>query len=160
MMDLGSLVPFLLAAHISLAIALFLPSLLLPFTMRAARRGPISVASGGTISRSLLWLQRNGTLVIGAGLALTGLALVAVLGTQLLAQPWLLVALVLYLANIGLAFFVQRPGVARLIRLRGETSEAAVERWRSWARRQRYVSYLMAALIGAIGFLMMTKPQL
>ena len=30
--------------------------------------------------------------------------------------------------------------------------------WKERARRQRYVSYLMAALVGVIGFLMSTKP--
>ena len=64
----------------------------------------------------------NGTLVIGAGLAVTGVLLVLALGTQLLSQPWLLLALVLYAANLLLAFFVQRPGVARLLTLRSETS--------------------------------------
>jgi len=31
---------------------------------------------------------------------------------------------------------------------------------RRWATRQRYVSYVMAGLVGAIAFLLMTKPQL
>ena len=34
MPDLSSLFPFILATHITLAIALFVPSLLLPFTLR------------------------------------------------------------------------------------------------------------------------------
>ena len=32
--------------------------------------------------------------------------------------------------------------------------------WQERAKRQRYVSYAMAALVGTIGFLMSTKPQL
>jgi len=32
--------------------------------------------------------------------------------------------------------------------------------WRERAMRQRYVSYLMAGLVGVIGFLMSTKPTL
>ena len=95
-----------------------------------------------------------------AGWRVTGLLLVVTLGTQLLSQPWLLLALALYVVDLLVAFFVQRPGVARLLRLRRETGEAAVERWRTWARRQRYVSYLMAGLVGMIAVLMMTKPQL
>jgi hypothetical protein len=66
---------------------------------------------------------------------------------------------VLYAANLLLAFFVQRPGVARLLTLRGESGDAAKKRLRKWATRQRYISYVMAGLVGAIGFLMMTKPQ-
>ena len=34
------------------------------------------------------------------------------------------------------------------------------ERWLTLARRQRYISYLMAGLVGTIAFLMSTKPQL
>ena len=33
-------------------------------------------------------------------------------------------------------------------------------RWTERARRQRYVSYVMAGLVGTIGFLMSTKPVL
>jgi len=32
--------------------------------------------------------------------------------------------------------------------------------WRRRARQQRYVAYGMAGIIGVIGFLMSTKPQL
>jgi uncharacterized membrane protein len=92
-------------------------------------------------------------------LAVTGVLLIAALGAQLLSQPWLLGALVLYAANLLLAFFVQRPGVARLLTMRSENSDAARARLKGWATRQRYISYVMAALVGAIGFLMMTKPQ-
>ena len=155
---LAQFFPILLAVHITLAVMLFLPSILLPFTMRSRRN--LAPTEPGRVALGLQWLQRNGTLVIGTGLAVTGIGLVAVLGPQLLNQPWLLLALSLYTANLLIAFFVQRPGVARLLRQRGETSEEAQARWRVWARRQRYVSYVMAGLVGLIGFLMMTKPQL
>ncbi len=148
---LQGLLPVILVVHISLAIGLLAPSLLLPFTTRAKEPG--------RISRRLLWLQSNGTLVIGGGLAVTGVLLVLALGTQLLGQPWLLLALLLYAADLLVAFFIQRPGVARLLTMRGETSDAAKARLKRWAVRQRYVSYMMAGLVGAIAFLMMTKPQ-
>jgi hypothetical protein len=32
--------------------------------------------------------------------------------------------------------------------------------WKERARRQRYLSYLMAGLVGTIGFLMSSKPVL
>jgi len=150
-MTLASFLPIILVVHISLAICLLAPSLLLPFAVRA--RQP------GRISRGLLWLQANGTLAIGAGLALTGVLLILALGTQLLSQPWLLLALVLYTANLLLAFFIQRPGVARLLTMRADNSDEAKKRLKRWATRQRYISYVMAGLVGAIGFLMMTKPQ-
>jgi hypothetical protein len=81
------------------------------------------------------------------------------LGTQLLAQPWLMLALGVYAANLALAFFVQRPGLRRLLRLRADATDDERERWRNRARRQRYVSYLMAGAIGIIAFLMSTKPE-
>ena len=61
------------------------------------------------------WGQSHGTVIIGAGLAITGLGLVAALGPTLLQQPWLLIALAIYAFNLGLAFFIQRPNLRRLI---------------------------------------------
>ena len=146
--------PLLLATHIVLAISLFVPSILLPFALRTRRA---AADSPNRLVRVLLWLQSNGTLVVGIGLALTGIALVTVLGAQLLNQPWLLVALAIYAANLVLAFFVQRPNLRRLVGIRATSDDRA---WVYRARRQRYVSYTIAALTGTIGFLMSTKPQL
>jgi len=157
-LSLSGLLPFLIATHVVLAVSLFLPSILLPFALRL--RGGRRIDHQGGFSRALFWLQRNGTLVIGAGLAATGVAMLVVLGPQLLSQPWLLIALMIYAANLVLAFFVQRPGLARLLRLRPLSTDVERERWQGWARRQRYVSYLMATLVGLIGFLMSTKPDL
>jgi hypothetical protein len=158
-----SLLPILLTVHIVLAISLVLPSIVLPFALRSSSSaGPSSSADAsapaptpGPAIRGLLWLQAHGTMVIGLGLAATGTGLLAVLGTELLAKPWLAVALLVYAGNLALAFFIQRPGIRRL--LGGERSEAA---WRAVARRQRYVSYAMAGLTGTIGYLMSTKPEL
>jgi hypothetical protein len=144
-----------LVAHVALAIALFVPSLLLPFAFRA-RRGSLSPERSGRLVRFLLALQSRGTVWIGAGLALTGLGLVATLGFAILSQPWLLVALAIYAVNLGLAYFVQVPRLRRLIGLRNGSDPG----WPVLARRQRYISYLMAGLVGTIGFLMSTKPEL
>ena len=149
----STFLPIILVVHIGLAIGLFLPSILLPFTLRT-RRATVESESG--VVRSLLWAQSNGTVVLGTGLALTGLALVSIMGPQLLAQPWLLVALVIYFVNLAIAFFVQRPNLRRLVGIRAAADDAV---WKERARRQRYVSYLMAALVGLIGFLMSTKPM-
>jgi hypothetical protein len=102
-------------------------------------------------------MQAHGTVVIGLGLAATGIALVTVLGGQLLGQPWLLVALAIYATNLALAFFVQRPNLRRLVGIRAAADDRV---WLDRAKRQRYVSYAMAGLVGTIGFLMSTKPQL
>ena len=107
--------------------------------------------------RTLLWLQSHGTVVIGFGLALTGLAMVVILGPTLLQQPWLLIALTIYFVNLGIAFFIQRPNLRRLVGITAAKDDAV---WKERAKRQRYVSYLMAGLVGTIGFLMSAKPDI
>jgi hypothetical protein len=146
--------PLLLGSHIVLAVSLVLPSILLPFALRTRRA---TIESDNGVVRSLLWAQTHGTLAIGVGLALTGLALVASLGSSLLEQPWLLVALAIYFVNLGIAFFIQRPNLRRLIGIRAAPDDKT---WLERAKRQRYVSYLMAGLVGTIGFLMSSKPVL
>jgi hypothetical protein len=150
----AALFPVLLATHVLLAVSLFLPSILLPFALRT-RRAAVESESG--LVRTLLWGQSHGTMVIGAGLALTGIGLIASLGPTVLQQPWLLIALVIYALNLGLAFFIQRPNLRRLIGIKAAADDQV---WLDRARRQRYVSYLMAGLVGVIGFLMSTKPSL
>ena len=146
--------PILLGAHIILAVSLVLPSILLPFALRA-RRATIESANG--IVRGLLWAQSHGTVVIGIGLAVTGTGLVIALGAALLRQTWLLVALAIYFMNLAVAFFIQRPNLRVLVGVRAAADDSG---WRLRARRQRYVSYLMAAMVGTIGFLMSSKPEL
>ena len=81
-----------------------------------------------------------------------------ILGPELLAEPWLLVALALYAINLVIAAFIGRPNLRRLIGLGSSSADDAT--WRSRVRRQRYIAYGMAGVIGVIGFLMSTKPDL
>jgi hypothetical protein len=143
--------PVLLVIHVALAVSLLLPSVVLPFVLRR-RDGP-----PGAAARVLMALQGTGTIVIATGLALTGAAMLWILGPELLGQPWLLVALTLYALNLAVAAFVSRPNLRRLVGLAGRGDD---ETWRRRARQQRYVAYGMAGVIGVIGFLMSTKPQL
>ena len=144
--------PLLLVAHVILAVSLLAPSLLLPFLLR---RSPAN-GEPGLLMRLLAALQGTGSLVIAAGLALTGAGLVLSLGTEILTRPWLLVALGVYAANLLLAAFISRPSLRRLMRVR----EPESDRWRRQARRVRYMAYAMAVATGVIGFLMSTKPAL
>lgn len=155
-----ALFPVLLTAHITLAISLFLPSFLLPFTMRTrARDGkPLVTAEPGRFVRLLLWLERNGTVIIGAGVAATGIGMLTILGATLLSQPWLLAGITIYATILVTSFFIQRPALRRLIGLRADATPEEQEKWKIRARRQRYISYGMAAGIGLIGWLMMAKP--
>jgi hypothetical protein len=147
--------PLLLLLHIALAVGLLVPSLLLPFAFRA-KRGSLHAETSNRFVRFLLALQARGTVWIGIGLALTGLGLVASLGFTILRQPWLLVALAIYGMTLGVGYFVQVPRLRNLIGLRNGSDP----RWPGLARRQRYISYVMAGLVGTIGFLMSTKPVL
>ena len=148
-----SLFPILLVVHVALAIALFLPSLILPFLLRAGRRreGP-----EGRPVRVLLAMQGTGAVVIGAGLAVTGVGLLLVLGPSLLGRPWLLAALTIYGLNLLVAAFISRPSLRRLARL----PVGRDEEWRRQARRQRWIAYAMAGATGVIGLLMTAKPRL
>ncbi len=161
MPDLPSLFPLILATHVTLAIGLFVPSLLLPFTLRnrLVNTGYDAPAPGRAV-RVLLWVQAHGTIAIGTGLALTGLAMVAVLGPRMLEQPWLLVALATYAVTAVVAFAVQRPSLRRLLRRERIQTDADREAWRANARRQRYIAYGITTAVGLIAFLMSTKPVL
>ena len=60
---------------------------------------------------------------IGLGLALTGIGLVASLGSSMLQQPWLLLALTIYFVNLAIAFFIQRPNLRRLVGVRAAADD-------------------------------------
>lgn len=152
--------PVLLAIHVSLAVALLLPSVALPFLLRrAATDGePTGGDEPAFAVRALMAMQGTGTVLISLGLAATGVAMLWILGPQLLAEPWLLVALLLYALNLATAAFISRPNLRRLIGLRATAGGDAT--WRRRARQQRLVAYGMAGVIGVIGLLMSTKPQL
>jgi uncharacterized membrane protein len=149
------LFPILLATHIILALSLLVPAILLPFSLRLQTAGQ----EPSRFTRGMIKIQRDYSVWIGLGLAASGIALVFVLGPALLAQPWLAVALVIYAADLAVAFVIQRPGLRRLFRLPVGESEADRDRWKALARTQRYLSYVMAGAIGLIAFLMMTKPE-
>jgi hypothetical protein len=144
--------PVLLVTHILLALALLLPSVLLPFLLQRGAGRP------GSVTRALIAMQGTGTLIIAVALAVTGSAMLWILGPDLLTKPWLLVALTLYAFNLAVAALVGRPNLRRLIGLGSSSADDAT--WQARARRQRYVAYGMAGLIGVIGFLMSTKPDL
>jgi len=142
----------LLVAHVALAISLLAPSLLLPFLLQGARGG-----RKGRFTGVLMAMQGGGSVLIGLGLLATGAGLVASLGTELLARPWLLVALAVYAVNLVIAGVLSRPNLRRLARLGPGGDEQG---WQRTARRQRYLAYGMGASVGLIGLLMSSKPEL
>jgi uncharacterized membrane protein len=161
MPNLAPLLPYLLVVHVSLAVALFVPSLLLPFTLRqrAARLGPASGEARPAV-RLLRWAARRGSLAIGAGLAVTGAAMLAAVGPAMLTQPWLLVSLATYVGAAAVSLAVQGPGLRQLEAAEASSEDIDREAWRARARRQRYVAYGITTAVGLIAFLMSTKPRL
>jgi hypothetical protein len=145
--------PVLLAIHIGLAVSMLLPSVVLPFVLR--RAGP----QADPVTRGLMVMQGGGTLVIGAALAVTGVAMLWILGPELVAQPWLMAALALYAVNLAVAALISRPNLRRLVGI-GSGDPGTDASWRRLARSQRLLAYGMAGAIGVIGLLMSTKPQL
>jgi hypothetical protein len=81
-------------------------------------------------------------MIIGAGLAITGVLMLVVLGPQLITQPWLMLALVIYATNLGLAFFVQRPGLRRLLGMHGKPTDE------EFTRKKQMVAF-QHAFVGA-----------
>ncbi len=150
----------LLAVHVTLAVSLLLPSLLLPFLLRAhdgtSDRDSSPRAARGVTRRALLAMQGSGSVAIAIALAVTGAGLVAILGADLLRRPWLLAALGIYAANLVVAAFVSRPNLRRLV---GRNAETDAAHWQRRARRQRAIAYAMAGATGLIGFLMSAKPD-
>ena len=161
MPDLSRLFPFILATHVALAIGLFVPSVLLPFTLRNRLVEPgYDAPPPGRGTRLMLAMQARGTAAIGAGLGLTGLTMVLVLGPRILAQPWLLASLATYALAAVVAFALQRPTLRRLANRDAIVTDADRAEWRAQAKRQRYIAYGLASAVGIIGFLMSTKPAL
>ena len=138
-----------------------MPSLLLPFTLRNRQVNAGSQApEPGRPVRLMLSMQAHGTLIIGAGLALTGVAMIVVLGPRMLEQPWLLVSLATYALAALVAFAYQRPSLRRLLRRDDITTDQDRAAWRQGAKRQRYLAYAITTAVGLIAFLMSTKPAL
>ena len=161
MPDPSALFPAILATHVTLAIALLVPSLLLPFTLRNRSVAPGAAPERpGRLVRALAWTQAHGTVVLGAGLAITGVAMIAVLGPRMLEQPWLLVSLATYAVAATVAFVIQRPALRTLSAREGIETDEERAAWRDRARRQRYVAYGLTSAVGLIAFLMSTKPVL
>ena len=67
---------------------------------------------------------------------------------------------ILLVAHIVLAVSLILPSILLPFALRTRRAAADDKTWLERAKRQRYVSYLMAGLVGTIGFLMSSKPVL
>lgn len=91
-------------------------------------------------------------------LLVTGLAMVFVGGLPL-TTPWILISLLLYGAAVLLGLFVYTPMLRQQIDLLESAGPQSLE-YIAFAGRGRNLGVLIALLVVAIIFLMVTKPQL
>src|SRR5256714_9234625 len=91
-------------------------------------------------------------------LAVTGLSMV-LLGELRFTTFWIAGGIVLWAIAVALGFFVYTPMLRNQIRAL-ETSGPESEDYRRYASNARFVGILLAAIVVAIVFLMVTKPTL
>ena len=152
--------PYILVAHITFAISLFLPSFLLPFTMRTRTRDgePVQATPGSVrVAAAVAGAERHhghrpGRAHHGAdahrhpGFHVRAAAVAAGWHRDLRGRAHRLVLHPAPRACAGCC------GISK------EATPEEQQKWRDRAKRQRYVSYGMAAAVGVIGWLMMAKP--
>lgn len=155
MPDLAFLFPVIVAAHVCVALALLVPSLLLPFTLQARERGVDRGRSVGPAANrvgSFAPSCSSGPTArwsSGRSWGLIGLAMVLVLGPRILEQPWLLTALATCAVTLGMAFFPQRPELPRLLGRGGEMRPEDPGRWLARARRRRSFVSAITTVVGS-----------
>ena len=118
--------PILLGAHIILAVSLVLPSILLPFALRARRA---TVESGSRVVQGLLWAQIARHVAIGVGLALTGSAWSRRSGRRCSSSRGCCWPSRSTSSTSAIAFFIQRPNLRRLVGIRAAADD------RTWLER-------------------------
>ena len=105
--------------------------------------------------------QRVFPLAIFQGI--TGIGLILVTGINLLATPWLLIGIVLYLITISYNFFVQMPTTKKIIEMTSAPPPPGASgpppELLALIRRVQLGGMFSAIMIALIVFLMVVKPQ-
>jgi uncharacterized membrane protein len=109
-----SLFPWLLFLHVFGAIVAFGPVYAFPIIGAMGGKEP-QHANFATRVSDMISKQRVVPLAIFQGI--TGVGLILVTGINLLATPWLLIGIVLYLITISYNFFVQMPTTKKIIEM-------------------------------------------
>jgi uncharacterized membrane protein len=155
-----SLVPWLLLLHVFGAIVAFGPVYAFPIIGAMGGTEP-QHANFATRVSEMISKQRVFPLAIFQGI--TGVGLILVTGINILASPWLLIGIVLYLITISYNFFIQTPTVKKVIEMTsappppgasGPTPELL-----ALIRRIQLGGIFSAIMIALIVFLMVVKPQ-
>lgn len=152
-----SLLPWLLFLHILGAVIAFGPGFALSFFGAAAGREPQH--ANFTLRTSAVVATR---LIIPLALfqGVTGIGLLLVEGTDILAARWLLVAIALYAIALYIALGLNLPNLRRLIELSSAPPAGGAPPAELIVRagRSRQYGMAMSGLIVVIVFLMVVKP--
>jgi hypothetical protein len=150
----------MLYLHVLGAIVAFGPSFIFPIVGPMVAREPqhanFWMRAAYRITSVLIW-------PIGLSMAVTGFAMIAIGGIQVMSEPWLLVAIVIYFAAIGFSLLVQGPLVRRIIELTSAPPAPGAggppaELVAAIGASRRNGMILLAAIF-IIVFLMVVKPR-
>ena len=155
-----SLVPWLLLLHVFGAIVAFGPVYAFPIIGAMGGTEP-QHANFATRVSEMISKQRVFPLAIFQGI--TGVGLILVTGINLLATPWLLIGIVLYLITISYNFFIQTPTVKKVIEMTSAPPPPGASgpppELLALIRRIQLGGIFSAIMIALIVFLMVVKPQ-
>lgn len=155
---MSDLLPVLLFLHLLGVVAGIGPTFAFARITAAGRGDPAHGAFAVKVVRAI---TLSLTVPLAALVLLTGLAMLVILRYDVLATPWMLASIALFLASFGYATTVQNRDLVRIIELAssaaplgtGETAELARRRLRA-----RYGGLFMRISAGTILFLMVLKP--
>ena len=156
-MDLTGLFPYLLFLHVLGAIVAF------GFGFAAPIIGPMVAKEpqhGNFIARVNVHVSERLIKPAAISMAITGVAMILVLGLDLAKNVWLDIAIVLYVIALGFATFVQTANGKHLVELTSSPpgpGGPSPEIPATIAKLQQGGALLLA-LIAAIVFLMVVKP--
>jgi uncharacterized membrane protein len=154
------LFPWLLLLHVFGAIVAFGPVYAFPIIGAMGGTEP-QHANFATRVSEMISKQRVFPLAIFQGI--TGVGLILVTGINLLATPWLLIGIVLYLITISYNFFIQTPTVKKVIEMTSAPPPPGASgpppELLALIRRIQLGGIFSAIMIALIVFLMVVKPQ-
>jgi uncharacterized membrane protein len=157
---MGWLFPWLLLLHVLGAIVAFGPVYVFPIIGAMGGREPQHANFASRVSAAISQ-QRVFPLAIFQGI--TGVGLILVTGINLLATPWLLIAIVLYLITIGYNFIIQTPTSKKIIEMTSTPPPPGASgpppELLALIRRIQLGGIFSALMIVLIVTLMVIKPQ-
>jgi len=155
-----TLLPWLLLLHVFGAIVAFGPVYAFPIIGAMGGKEP-QHANFATRVSDTISKQRVFPLAVFQGI--TGVGLILVTGVNLLATPWLLIGIVLYLITISYNFLVQTPTVKKIIEMTSTPPPPGASgpppELLALIRRVQLGGMFSAIMIALIVFLMVVKPQ-